>query len=182
MHKKWPFFIVCLGMLGVSWQALADNAQILPTDDKNGCSALIQQGDVDPAVPTRDIATLQLCMASCNDMYQSLSKEGRLSDMLRGASYCRQSLNNLYYASVAQNIYEQLDAQTQQENMAKKALLSSKLKQLSEQRPANNSQNNSQNKNNNNNNNNSANEASDTNSNSTADTSPKGPPEDVNWF
>jgi hypothetical protein len=181
MLKNGLLMVVGIGLLSLSAFALADNSSLLPTDDKNNCSALIQQGDVDPPVPTRDIATLQICMASCNDLYQSLSKKGQLADMLKGASFCRRSLNNLYFASVSQNIYEQLNEQTQQEN-AVKALIASKLKQKA---PANNTSNYNNNTNNNtiSDNNDVSEPTSSTNTNSANSTAtPKGPPEDVNWF
>lgn len=189
MLKKWQLLTVCVGLLGVSWQVFADdNTKILPTDDKNGCTALIQKGDMDPPqpVPTQDIATIQSCMTSCNDLYQSLSKQKGLSEMLRGASYCRQSLKNLYYTSVAQTIYDQLDAQTQQENAAKKSKLGDRLKQLVQPKSAAPANNNTRN-------NAAANSAPSTtpdpaDADHSGDDSPannnapKGPSEDINWF
>ncbi len=182
MLKKWQLLTVCIGLLGVSWQALAaDNAQFLPTDDKNGCAAFIQNGDMDlpPPVLSSDIARLQLCMASCNDLYQSLGKKAGLSEMLRGVSYCRKSLNNLYYASVSQTIYDQLDAQTQQDNAVKKAQLANKIKQWAQQRPAtpaNNAKNNTAT-------NPDPADADHSDGNSSANNNlSKGPSEDINWF
>ncbi len=116
MHKWQLLSIVGLSCISLGGPAFAsDTNALLPTNDTQGCSALIQQGDVDPPVPTNDLHTLQTCRDSCDLLYKSLGDQGRVEDMLRGSSYCRKSLNNLYFSSVAQTINDQLNQKTQQQ-------------------------------------------------------------------
>ncbi len=111
--------IVSLGLLSLSSYALAgDITAVLPPNDTSGCTALIQQGDSDPAIPTSDLHTLQICMNNCDTLYRPFGDQKRYTDMLAGTAYCRKSLNNLYFSSIAQSINDDLDVRTQQQNAA----------------------------------------------------------------
>lgn len=135
MHK-WRLLTIAsvcgIGLTGPVWAG--DPNAIAPPNDSQGCASLIQQGDANPPAPTSNLNTLQICMNSCDKMYASLGKTGRNADMLRGVSYCRKSLNNLYFASVAQTINSQLSIQTQQQSaMQQQSALSQMMKLLQEQ-------------------------------------------------
>lgn len=118
MHNKWQValaFSSSLLIFGFSHSAMAaDINAVLPTNDSSNCTALIQQGDAVPTLPTTDLHGLQICMNSCDILYRSLGDQKRYTEMLAGSAYCRKSLNNLYYASIAQDINDDLDTKTQQ--------------------------------------------------------------------
>ncbi len=65
-----------------------------------------------------DLHTLQICMNNCDTLYRPFGDQKRYTDMLNGTAYCRKSLNNLYFSSIAQNINDDLDIRTQQQNAA----------------------------------------------------------------
>lgn len=123
--RKWRLLsIVGLTALGLSGSALASDANaLLPTNDTLGCAGFIQQGAVNPPVPTNDLQTLQTCINSCDTLYKSL----------RGTNYCHESLNNLYYASVAQTVTSQLNQQTKQHKAEEEQIRVDKISQIIQQ-------------------------------------------------
>lgn len=116
MHKWQLLGVVGLSCMGLSSLSLASDADsLLPTNDSQGCAALIQRGAVNPPEATSDLERVKLCTNLCDQLYQSLGDAGRIDAMLRGSNYCRKSLNNLYFSSVAQTINDQLNQQSQQQ-------------------------------------------------------------------
>jgi hypothetical protein len=115
--RKWPLLLaLSLSGLGLYVPAFAaDDNAVMPTAAAAlMCMPLVQQGDAIPPRATTHLDTLKLCMNNCDSLYQPLADQGHLEEMLRGASNCRKSLNNLYFASVAQTITDQLNQDTQQ--------------------------------------------------------------------
>jgi hypothetical protein len=133
---KWQRLAIA-GLSGISLWAPAfagDPAAIFPKQDTLGCTALIKQGDANPAMPSADLSTLQTCMRSCDRLYAGFGDQGRYVDMIHGAAYCRKSLNNLYFASVSEVINNQLDAQTQQKAAAQQQMTMDYITKLLQQR------------------------------------------------
>ena len=132
MHK-WPLFIVAgISSLGLSGLAIADSEAILPLQDTLGCTQLIQQGAMNPPVVNQpvspsDLAHLKSCMNNCDELYGSYGERGREEDMMIGATFCRQSLNNLYFSSIAQTINDDLNQQTSKSKEADQQSMFEKL-------------------------------------------------------
>lgn len=168
--RKWQLFsVVGLGLIGLNSPVLASD-----TIATGSCATFMQQGDTDPATPTSDVSTLKICMAECDQL-----------SSFETISACRKSLNNLYFASVAQTIESDLNEKTAQNNAAQdsaqsSAALLAHIKALQQQQqqqnmapeqtapeqtaPANNDA------------------AADTSASSTtAPATPVGPPDDVRW-
>lgn len=134
MHKWQIVSVVSLSLIGLCGPVLASDANaIAPTNDTMGCAGLIQQGDVDPPVPTSDLHSVQVCISHCDSLYRGLGDQGRFIEMVVGANYCRKSLNNLYYASVAQTITEQLNQQTELQQAAAQQSTYEKMSQFIKQ-------------------------------------------------
>ena len=76
-------------------------------------------------------------MNSCDQLYKTLGDQGRMEDMLRGANYCRKSLNNLYFSSVAQTINDQLNQQTQQQQADQQQAFLDKITAMIKQKQQN---------------------------------------------
>jgi len=134
MHKWQLYSVVSLSLIGLYGSALASDVNaIAPTNDTLGCAGLIQQGDTDPPIPTRDLRSLQICMNNCDGLYRTLGDHDRFTDMMRGANYCRKSLNNLYFASIAQTVTEQLDHQTELQRAAEQQSVLDTVSQLIKQ-------------------------------------------------
>ncbi len=145
MHKWQLLGIVSLGCIGLWGPCLANDAgALLPNHDMMGCSVLIQQGSANPPSlnPSVDMNTLQTCLDNCDSLYKDLGDQGHMEDMFRGSNYCRKSLNNLYYSSVAQTINEQLDQQTQQQHADQQQTLLEKVAGLIKQNQQQNQQSN----------------------------------------
>lgn len=122
--RKWPLFCIagltCLGLSGPA--AASDEKAIPPALIGMMCMPLIQQGNAIPAAPSNNLNTIKVCMANCDTIYQSLGNAGRIEEMMLSTNNCRKSLNNLYFASVAQTITEQLDQQSKQKNANNSAM------------------------------------------------------------
>ena len=107
--RKWQLFsVVGLGLIGLNSPVLASD-----TVATGSCATFMQQGDTDPATATSDLSTLKVCMADCDQL-----------SSFEAISACRKSLNNLYYASVAQTIESDLNEKTAQNNAAQDNALS----------------------------------------------------------
>ncbi len=125
MHKRSVSFLAIssgLGLMSLNHYALAAELNaVLPTNDSAGCTALIKRGDADLPSPTSNLTGLQSCLSSCDQMYRSLGDQGRLRDMLQGVSYCRKTLNNLYFASIYKSNRDKLIEESQQQQQTNPA-------------------------------------------------------------
>lgn len=121
--RKWPL-LLALSLSGLSLYTgafAADENGAMPTAAAAlVCMPLVQQGDAIPPKTTTHLDTLKLCMNNCDTLYQPLADQGHFEEMLRGASNCLKSLNNLYFASVGQTITDQLNQETQQKQTGEK--------------------------------------------------------------
>ncbi|MBS0352109.1 MAG: hypothetical protein JSR33_13195 [Proteobacteria bacterium] len=175
MHKWLLWSLLNISTMAVCGPVFAGDVEsLLPTNDFQGCSALIQQGDAIPPIATNDLQSIQTCMNSCDKLYKSLDDQGKIQDLLRGITYCRKSLNNLYFYSTTKVINDQLDQQNKQNEALQQQDFMDKVTAMIKQKQEQNSQNTQ--------NNDLGAEANSTNTASPAPApTPIGPPDGVKW-